>query len=69
MQHAFAEHMTDPQTWLSLAAFYQRKRDLLQNLLVIHRSAAAERRFILPAGGLQPFQRGERQRHGETADY
>ncbi len=33
MQYAFAEHMTDPQTWLSLAAFYQRKRDLLQNLL------------------------------------
>ena len=25
--------MTDPQTWLSLAAFYQRKRDLLQSLL------------------------------------
>ena len=24
MQYAFAEHMTDPQTWLSLAAFYQR---------------------------------------------
>lgn len=33
MQHAFAEHMIDPQTWLSLAAFYQRKRDLLQSLL------------------------------------
>ena len=33
MQYAFAEHMTDPQTWLSLAAFYQRKRDLLQSLL------------------------------------
>lgn len=33
MQHAFAEHMNDPQTWLSLAAFYQRKRDLLQTLL------------------------------------
>ena len=28
MQHAFAEHMVDPQTWLSLSAFYQRKRDL-----------------------------------------
>ncbi|MCS2154091.1 pyridoxal phosphate-dependent aminotransferase [Scandinavium goeteborgense] len=33
MQYAFAEHMNDPQTWLSLAAFYQRKRDLLQTLL------------------------------------
>ncbi|MGL4724365.1 MAG: pyridoxal phosphate-dependent aminotransferase [Scandinavium sp.] len=33
MQHAFAEHMNDPQTWLSLSAFYQRKRDLLQTLL------------------------------------
>ncbi len=33
MQYAFAEHMADPQTWLSLAAFYQRKRDLLVNLL------------------------------------
>lgn len=33
MQHAFAEHMSDPQSWLSLAAFYQRKRDLLQTLL------------------------------------
>ena len=33
MQHAFAEHMVDPQTWLSLSAFYQRKRDLLHSLL------------------------------------
>lgn len=33
MQYAFAEQMTDPQSWLSLAAFYQRKRDLLQSLL------------------------------------
>ena len=33
MQYAFADHMADPQTWLSLAAFYQRKRDLLQSLL------------------------------------
>ena len=33
MQYAFAEHMNDPQTWLSLAAFYQRKRDMLQMLL------------------------------------
>jgi aspartate/methionine/tyrosine aminotransferase len=45
MQHAFAEHMTDPQTWLSLAAFYQRKRDLLQSLL-------AESPFrLLPSAG------------------
>lgn len=33
MQYAFAGHMTDPQSWLSLAAFYQQKRDLLQRLL------------------------------------
>ena len=33
MQHAFAEHMVDPQTRLSLSAFYQRKRDLLHSLL------------------------------------
>ncbi|HHG8774414.1 TPA: pyridoxal phosphate-dependent aminotransferase [Raoultella planticola] len=33
MQYAFAEHMTDPQSWLSLAAFYQQKRDLLQQQL------------------------------------
>ena len=45
MQHAFAEHMTDPQTWLSLATFYQRKRDLLQTLL-------AESPFkLLPSAG------------------
>jgi aspartate/methionine/tyrosine aminotransferase len=45
MQYAFAEHMADPQTWLSLSAFYQRKRDLLQNLL-------AESPFrLLPSAG------------------
>jgi len=33
MQYAFAEHMNDAQTWLSLAAFYQRKRDIMQTLL------------------------------------
>ena len=33
MQYAFAQQMTDPQSWLSLSAFYQRKRDLLQSLL------------------------------------
>jgi aspartate/methionine/tyrosine aminotransferase len=37
MQHAFAEHMTDPQTWLSLSAFYQRKRDLLHSCWPIRR--------------------------------
>ena len=45
MQYAFAEQMTDPQSWLSLAAFYQRKRDLLQSLL-------AESPFrLLPSAG------------------
>lgn len=34
MQYAFAEYMTNPDTYLSLAAFYQRKRDLMQSLLV-----------------------------------
>ncbi|WEF26207.1 pyridoxal phosphate-dependent aminotransferase [Klebsiella aerogenes] len=33
MQYAFAEHMQDPNSWLSLSAFYQQKRDLLQQLL------------------------------------
>ncbi|MGB7799711.1 pyridoxal phosphate-dependent aminotransferase [Buttiauxella sp.] len=33
MQYAFAEYMTNPDTYLSLAAFYQRKRDLMQSLL------------------------------------
>ena len=33
MQYAFAGHMTDPQSWLSLASFYQQKRDLLRQLL------------------------------------
>ncbi|RPH30684.1 pyridoxal phosphate-dependent aminotransferase [Buttiauxella warmboldiae] len=34
MQYAFAEYMANPETYLSLAAFYQRKRDLMQALLV-----------------------------------
>ncbi len=34
MQYAFADHMRDPQSWLSLASFYQQKRDLLVQLLV-----------------------------------
>jgi aspartate/methionine/tyrosine aminotransferase len=54
MQHAFAEHMVDPQTWLSLSAFYQRKRDLLQSLLGFAVYPVAERRVVLHAGGLQP---------------
>lgn len=33
MQYAFADYMRDPQTYLTLAAFYQRKRDLMQSLL------------------------------------
>lgn len=33
MQHAFADYMSDPQTYLSLASLYQRKRDLMQSLL------------------------------------
>ncbi|WP_312284396.1 pyridoxal phosphate-dependent aminotransferase [Yokenella regensburgei] len=33
MQYAFAEHMSNPQTWMTLSAFYQRKRDLMQTLL------------------------------------
>ncbi|MEW7315147.1 pyridoxal phosphate-dependent aminotransferase [Buttiauxella gaviniae] len=33
MQYAFAEYMVNPDTYLSLAAFYQRKRDLMQSLL------------------------------------
>ncbi|EMH4161201.1 methionine aminotransferase [Pluralibacter gergoviae] len=33
MQYAFADYMADPQSWLSLAALYQHKRDLLQSLL------------------------------------
>ena len=33
MQYAFAGHMTDPQSWLALASFYQQKRDLLRQLL------------------------------------
>jgi len=45
MQYAFADYMSDPQTYLSLAAFYQRKRDLMQSLL-------AESPFkLLPSAG------------------
>jgi aspartate/methionine/tyrosine aminotransferase len=45
MQHAFAEYMKNPDTYLSLAAFYQRKRDLMQSLL-------AESPFkLLPSAG------------------
>lgn len=45
MQYAFAEYMANPDTYLSLAAFYQRKRDLMQTLL-------AESPFkLLPSAG------------------
>ena len=45
MQYAFADYMTNPDTYLSLAAFYQRKRDLMQALL-------AESPFkLLPSAG------------------
>ena len=45
MQHAFADYMSDPQTYLSLASLYQRKRDLMQSLL-------AESPFeLLPSAG------------------
>lgn len=33
MQYAFAGYMADPTTYLALAGFYQRKRDLLRTLL------------------------------------
>lgn len=45
MQYAFADYMRDPQTYLSLAAVYQRKRDLMQSLL------AASPFELLPSGG------------------
>ncbi len=45
MQYAFADYMSDPQTYLSLAAFYQRKRDLMQSLLT---DSPFE---LLPSGG------------------
>lgn len=45
MQYAFAEYMANPDTYLSLAEFYQRKRDLMQTLL-------AESPFkLLPSAG------------------
>ena len=45
MQYAFADYMANPDTYLSLAAFYQRKRDLMQALL-------AESPFkLLPSAG------------------
>lgn len=45
MQHAFADYMSDPQTYLSLASLYQRKRDLMLSLL-------AESPFeLLPSAG------------------
>jgi hypothetical protein len=62
MQYAFAEHMTDPQSWLALAPFYQQKRFTPPAL------ADSPFRLLPSAGsffmlaGLQPFQRRKRQR-------
>jgi methionine aminotransferase len=45
MQHGIASYMADPQPYLALAAFYQRKRDLF-------RDGLANTRFeLLPADG------------------
>jgi methionine transaminase len=45
MQYAFAHMLADPQTYLGLSAFYQKKRDLLA-------SALAKSRFeLLPSAG------------------
>jgi aspartate/methionine/tyrosine aminotransferase len=45
MQHAFAEALADEQSYLSLSAFYQRKRDLLAGAL------AGSRFELLPSQG------------------
>ncbi|HEV3104528.1 MAG TPA: pyridoxal phosphate-dependent aminotransferase [Trinickia sp.] len=45
MQYAFAEALADPQSYLGLAAFYQRKRDLFANAL------AGSRFELLPSQG------------------
>ncbi|CDL35309.1 Aspartate aminotransferase [Enterobacter hormaechei] len=54
MQYAFAEHMTDPQTWLSLAAFLSAQaRSAAKFARRLTVQAATKCRFVLPAGGLQ----------------
>ena len=45
MQYAFADYMANPETYLALGSFYQRKRDLMQQLL------AASPFKLLPSGG------------------
>ncbi|OEZ91634.1 pyridoxal phosphate-dependent aminotransferase [Duganella phyllosphaerae] len=45
MQHGIADYMADPQPYLQLPAFYQRKRDLFRNGL------AGTRFELLPADG------------------
>lgn len=45
VQHAIARYMADPQPWLGLAAFYQRKRDLFREGL------SGSRFRLLPADG------------------
>ncbi|SDD18358.1 methionine aminotransferase [Paraburkholderia lycopersici] len=45
MQYAFAQALADPQSYLGLSAFYQRKRDLLA------RALAASRFELLPSEG------------------
>lgn len=45
MQYAFVEALADPSSYLDLAAFYQRKRDLLANAL------AGSRFELLPSEG------------------
>ena len=45
MQHGIAGYMADPQPWLDLPAFYQRKRDLFRDGL------AGSRFTLLPADG------------------
>jgi len=45
MQHGIASYMADPQPWLDLPAFYQRKRDLFRDGL------AGSRFSLLPADG------------------
>ncbi|WP_029591631.1 pyridoxal phosphate-dependent aminotransferase [Franconibacter pulveris] len=45
MQYAFADYMANPETYLALGDFYQRKRDLMQQLL------AASPFTLLPSGG------------------
>ena len=52
MQHGLAAYMADPQPYLQLPAFYQRKRDLFRDGPGAHAlQAAAQRRQLLPVRG------------------